>query len=290
MASSHHRDPAREAPGATEYVFKIVVLGDYGCGKSCLLHQWQTASANVEGDAAAVIDRANGGCDAGTPGATVGVDLVAILLREVTPSTDFRMQFWDTAATERDTLVGTTSRRNAAAAVVVCDAAHPASLSAVDDVWIPLAITAGVPLQRVLVVVNGSNGSSNPSQARQFSSNLVASVDCRTGAGSGDALYGLVASLHADFVEVTTDGAAPQPQQVVQQQVQPTERATVKQPAIPRGQERPSDVAPRAQEPLVVRVDSSSGPPTEDSSKVSEVSVDNPRRRGKKQKSGACCC
>eukprot|EP01092_Planopodium_desertum_P003161 TRINITY_DN15455_c0_g1_i1.p1 TRINITY_DN15455_c0_g1~~TRINITY_DN15455_c0_g1_i1.p1 ORF type:complete len:185 (+),score=16.01 TRINITY_DN15455_c0_g1_i1:62-616(+) len=93
--------PPSGAAGPYEYIFKYIIIGDMGVGKSCLLHQF-TESRFV----------------ADSPH-TIGVEFGTRII-DVT-SHKVKLQIWDTAGQERFRAVTRSYYRGAAGALLVYD-------------------------------------------------------------------------------------------------------------------------------------------------------------------------
>eukprot|EP00667_Euglena_gracilis_P019373 EG_transcript_20767 len=86
---------------AHEYIFKYIIIGDMGCGKSCLLHQFT--------DHKFLQDSPH------TIGVEFGTRVVEISEKLI------KLQIWDTAGQERFRAVTRSYYRNAAGAILVFD-------------------------------------------------------------------------------------------------------------------------------------------------------------------------
>eukprot|EP01012_Entosiphon_sulcatum_P031167 TRINITY_DN3892_c0_g1_i1.p1 TRINITY_DN3892_c0_g1~~TRINITY_DN3892_c0_g1_i1.p1 ORF type:complete len:210 (+),score=43.92 TRINITY_DN3892_c0_g1_i1:71-700(+) len=86
---------------AHEYIFKYIIIGDMGCGKSCLLHQFT--------DHKFLPDSPH------TIGVEFGTRVVEINAKNI------KLQIWDTAGQERFRAVTRSYYRGAAGAVLVYD-------------------------------------------------------------------------------------------------------------------------------------------------------------------------
>jgi hypothetical protein len=136
---------SREAPDdtATEYVdefiFKIAVVGDVGVGKTAALASFKQCAA------ACGYNYASLSGDDGTPWAdkpptfepSIGVDFSSIVLLNVRPRVNVRMQFWDVSGAEKAGPSLAVAMRSAAAAIVVYDVTKPRTLEEAKRVWIP---------------------------------------------------------------------------------------------------------------------------------------------------------
>ena len=295
-------------PDATEFIFKVAVLGDYRAGKTTLVKTWESAcdaagtklldTRTVPGNLPAV--------DTAQVNATVGVDMIPIVVRGGGPDGSdaavYRMQCWDVAASERATSVGETSRRNAAAAVILCDTAVPASISAVEDVWLPLATAAGIPQTRTILIANTIGGarsdSDRDSSLRQlqqrFGERNAVSVQLDTGMGAGLALRCLSQQLGADFVRPVVASSSKSSRTPFSSST-PIEQPRPKPPSPSASATRaptppsPDEPTTRAVEPHVVRVDTTSSVASSDRTSNAGAAQGRPRRK-EKQKSGPCCC
>jgi len=86
---------------AHEYIFKYIIIGDMGCGKSCLLHQFT--------DHKFLPDSPH------TIGVEFGTRVIEISDKLI------KLQIWDTAGQERFRAVTRSYYRNAAGAIMVFD-------------------------------------------------------------------------------------------------------------------------------------------------------------------------
>eukprot|EP01120_Amphizonella_sp_Union-15-10_P002830 TRINITY_DN1311_c0_g1_i1.p1 TRINITY_DN1311_c0_g1~~TRINITY_DN1311_c0_g1_i1.p1 ORF type:complete len:220 (-),score=29.75 TRINITY_DN1311_c0_g1_i1:79-738(-) len=92
-----------------EYIFKYIVIGDMGVGKSCLLHQF------IEGKA--ILAPSN------TLGVEFGTKIVDVLGKQI------KLQIWDTAGQERFRAVTRSYYRGAAGALLVFDITRRSSFN-----------------------------------------------------------------------------------------------------------------------------------------------------------------
>ena len=105
-------------------IFKIVLVGDSGVGKTNLLAY--DPKEEVNGDDS-FIDRHK---------ATVGVEFASRTFI-ADDGARIKAQIWDTAGQERYRAITTTHYRRAAGAMLVYDVTNPKSLANARDVWLP---------------------------------------------------------------------------------------------------------------------------------------------------------
>lgn len=105
------------APRQCDYLFKMLVVGDSGVGKSSLMYRF--------------VD------DSFQPSfiSTIGVDFQIATVEQ--DNKLVRMQIWDTAGQERFQAICKNYYRGAHGAMIVYDATDPSSLEAVRERWLP---------------------------------------------------------------------------------------------------------------------------------------------------------
>lgn len=101
MSSDHYGDPKRLAQDQYDYLFKFIIIGDAGAGKSCLLHQF------IEGKFKKSSSH--------TIGVEFGSKIIQVANRTI------KLQIWDTAGQERYRSVTRSYYRGAAGALIVYD-------------------------------------------------------------------------------------------------------------------------------------------------------------------------
>ncbi|KEG10659.1 putative small GTP-binding rab protein [Trypanosoma grayi] len=125
-----------------EYVFKVVVVGEYSVGKTLLVKRLLTAPYSVEANGTPINSIEKPDVPAATPAAdgldvslpvvpTVGTDFFSRVVRNVRDGQHVRLQFWDTAGLERYAAVHASTYRNASAVVVVFDVSSRRSVESV---------------------------------------------------------------------------------------------------------------------------------------------------------------
>lgn len=118
-------------PNSPEHVFKIIVIGDTGCGKSAILHQF------IEG-------KFKGGAPKHTIGVEFGSKLVPLGDKKI------KLHIWDTSGQERFRSVTHSYYRGALGALVVYDVSNRSTFESLKG-WLSEARTlAGQDISVVL--------------------------------------------------------------------------------------------------------------------------------------------
>uniref|UniRef100_A0A7S1QC33 Uncharacterized protein n=1 Tax=Neobodo designis TaxID=312471 RepID=A0A7S1QC33_NEODS len=283
-----------------EYIFKVVVVGDHGAGKTTLMNAWSSL-VDSEGAEFRTLQHVPNRSDVGPSEPTVGVDFSSVLLKNCDESmsrrVDARLQFWDIAATEFSTAVGESSRRNAAGAVIVCNTTSVSSVSAVCDQWMPWLRAAKIPPERIVVVVNRTADSA--ARDHRFDGiprAHVHCVDCRNNRGTAPVLAFVATALLDAFQERDVRPEVAQPTQ--RPSTLPVEsKQETKDRSVSDHEASASDAAEQAPAeavvapPRVVRVDDSTDSVDVTSSGTARTPDRQRSRKNKtKQKSGPCCC
>ncbi|KAG8347697.1 ADP ribosylation factor family Ras family Ras of Complex Roc domain [Trypanosoma vivax] len=133
-----------------EFVFKVVVAGDYAVGKTSVVRRLLTASygqpddedeeteatEDVNSRFTARSTKSESGGNEGDKAdsdaflsvvPTVGTDFFSRVVRDVVPGQHVRLQFWDTAGLERYAAVHASTYRNASAVLTVFDVSNAES-------------------------------------------------------------------------------------------------------------------------------------------------------------------
>lgn len=129
-----------------EFIFKVVVIGDYSVGKTCLIKRLlgihSLAPSSPDNDASDMED--SGDDDDGddvlaavTP--TVGTDFYSLALPHVLPGASLRLQLWDTAGLEKYAAKYENTFRNASFVICVFDVTSASSLHNVVDRHLSIA-------------------------------------------------------------------------------------------------------------------------------------------------------
>ncbi|CBZ29144.1 putative ras-like small GTPases [Leishmania mexicana MHOM/GT/2001/U1103] len=141
---TYTEDPAGQqvkVPVSKEYVFKVVILGDYSVGKTSLIKRLLSIPASCASPSrhedCSDMDDSVGDSDADdalaavTP--TVGTDFYSLILPDVVPGASVRLQIWDTAGLEKYAASYERTLRNASFVICVFDVTNPSSLHSVVD-------------------------------------------------------------------------------------------------------------------------------------------------------------
>jgi small GTP-binding protein len=134
-----------------EFVFKVVVLGDYSVGKTSLIkrllgfHSLTPGPRSRDGDTSSDMADSNNDDDDGdddvlatiTP--TVGTDFYSLALPQVLPGASLRLQLWDTAGLEKYAAKYENTFRNASFVICVFDVTSASSLHNVVDRHLSIA-------------------------------------------------------------------------------------------------------------------------------------------------------
>ncbi|KAG5495800.1 hypothetical protein JIQ42_02660 [Leishmania sp. Namibia] len=143
-------DPAGHkvrVPVSKEYVFKVVVLGDYSVGKTSLIKRLLSVSASSlslghNGDDSDMGDSdddsdAEAVLAAVTP--TMGTDFYSLTVPNAVPGASVRLQIWDTAGLEKYAPNYKSTLRNASFVICVFDVTSASSLHSVVDRHLSIA-------------------------------------------------------------------------------------------------------------------------------------------------------
>ncbi|KPA78978.1 putative ras-like small GTPase [Leptomonas pyrrhocoris] len=126
-----------------EFVFKVVVLGDYSVGKTCLIkrmlavHSLAPSTPPYEDSEYAESSDDDDHLGAVTP--TVGTDFYSLALPHVLPGISLRLQLWDTAGLTKYAAKYENTFRNASFVVCVFDVTSASSLHDVVDRHLSIA-------------------------------------------------------------------------------------------------------------------------------------------------------
>ena len=151
---------AEQSPGKEIYQFRIVIVGDSGVGKSCILRRFTEDSFSVSTEA------------------TVGIDF-----RNKTITTDghrLKLQLWDTAGQERFHTISRAYYRHAVGVIVVFDITNEHSFERIPE-WLDEVVEYTEPHKPIFILVGNKSDQKND---RQVSSN-----DARKFANSKDIAY-----------------------------------------------------------------------------------------------------
>ncbi|TPP42687.1 Ras family protein [Leishmania donovani] len=141
---TYTEDPAGQrvkVPVSKEYVFKVVILGDYSVGKTSLIKRLLSIPASCASprrhEDCSDMDDSVGDSDAddllATVTPTVGTDFYSLTLPDVVPGASVRLQIWDTAGLEKYAASYESTLRNASFVICVFDVTNPSSLHSVVD-------------------------------------------------------------------------------------------------------------------------------------------------------------
>nr|AAX63742.1 Rab GTPase-like [Leishmania major] len=139
---TYTEDPAGQrvkVPVSKEYVFKVVILGDYSVGKTSLIKRLLSIPASGASprshEDCSNMDDSVGDSDAddalATVTPTVGTDFYSLALPDVIPGASVRLQIWDTAGLEKYAASYESTLRNASFVICVFDVTNPSSLHSV---------------------------------------------------------------------------------------------------------------------------------------------------------------
>ncbi|KAG5497559.1 hypothetical protein JKF63_03823 [Porcisia hertigi] len=164
---TYTEDPAGEpvkVPISKEYVFKVVVLGDYSVGKTSIIKRLLSISSSSfslkeNGSDTEIEDSDDGSnaeevLEAVTP--TLGTDFYSLTLPQVLPGASVRLQIWDTAGLEKYAAQYSNTFRNMSFLVCVFDVTSARSLQNVVDRHLSIAAkhVPDLDQSRVMVVAN----------------------------------------------------------------------------------------------------------------------------------------
>ncbi|GAA5897192.1 hypothetical protein JCM8208_003751 [Rhodotorula glutinis] len=148
LGASAHGAPFTELPELYDYLCKLIVIGDSGVGKSCLLHYFLNDKIRDPSPH------------------TIGVEFASTLMRlpsslpasagaapGTTSSKTLKVQCWDSAGQERFRSVARNYYRSACGAVVVYDITSRKSFEALHS-WLSDARALASPELQVVVVGN----------------------------------------------------------------------------------------------------------------------------------------
>lgn len=127
------------APKGSPKVFKVIIMGNSGVGKTCLTHRF-----------------CQGRFPASGTDATIGVDFREKLIFPESPQESVRMQLWDTAGQERfrRSMVGH-YYRGVSAVVLVYDVTNPATFHDLQN-WIQECEDHGLTADRIPMMLVGN--------------------------------------------------------------------------------------------------------------------------------------
>ncbi|KAG5471307.1 hypothetical protein LSCM1_01384 [Leishmania martiniquensis] len=147
---TYTEDPAGErvrVPVSKEYVFKVVVLGDYSVGKTSLIKRLlsiadASLSLGHNGDDSDMGDSDDDSdaevvLEAVTP--TIGTDFYALTVPHAVLGASVRLQIWDTAGLEKYAANYQSTLRNASFIICVFDVTSASSLHSVVDRHLSIA-------------------------------------------------------------------------------------------------------------------------------------------------------
>lgn len=172
-----------------DFLFKILLIGDSGVGKSSLVTQFADGTFSPSFIS------------------TIGVDFKVVTQRLRDKAV--KLQIWDTAGQERFQAITSTYYRGAHAVVVVVDVADPSSLDSVGRVWMPQVrryVREDVPLFLMANKIDLEGACASEAQvaresavAAQFGMRHVR-VSAKTGRGVGAAFEGVATHLMDTFL------------------------------------------------------------------------------------------
>lgn len=115
-----------------DYVFKVVVLGDSGVGKTSFVHSLQN----------------NNTC---TKGSTIGVDFSVTTIQ--VGDKQIKAQIWDTAGQEQFRSISRSYFRNVAGALLFYDVSNKESYKNIES-WVHDLTSNDVPIQAITCIAN----------------------------------------------------------------------------------------------------------------------------------------
>lgn len=151
-----------------EFVFKVAVVGSFHVGKTCLVHRLQeyakvaamlraaeSSTSSPAGSPRELSGRPRPSSTTATTGLlpsspvpltkpTIGVDFFTCEVGSLLPSTNIRLQLWDTAGLERYAVLPTSTFRSASLVLCVFDVTDVESLEGIANRYIP-SIVEGLP-------------------------------------------------------------------------------------------------------------------------------------------------
>ncbi|KAK7201934.1 Ras-like small GTPase [Novymonas esmeraldas] len=168
---TYTEDPSGEqvkVPVATEYVFKVVVIGDYSVGKTSIIKRLLALPASSlslsgghhNGNGSDLEDSGNDSDEDGDGLAavvpTVGTDFYSLSVPDVVPGASVRLQMWDTAGLEKYAAKYENTFRNASFVICVFDVTSAASLHNVVERHLSIAAEHVPELDQsnIMVVAN----------------------------------------------------------------------------------------------------------------------------------------
>ncbi|KAF8820364.1 Ras family protein [Cardiosporidium cionae] len=136
---------------SVDYIFKVVIIGNAGAGKSCLMHQFieSTSSSNCSGVLYQLIndDALVKKSSSQTIGVEFGSKLISLNGKQI------KLQLWDTAGQERYRSVTRSYYRGAVGALIVYDVSNQETYNHMIN-WLANARTLGRPDISIVIVGN----------------------------------------------------------------------------------------------------------------------------------------
>lgn len=206
-----------KVPVASEYVFKVVVVGDYSVGKTSLIKRMlATPAASLATGHGSQARHTNDDDDAEDSGGddesgddvlagvapTVGTDFYSLALPSLLPGISVRLQIWDTAGLEKYAAKYENTFRNASFVICVFDVTSAGSLHNVVERHLSTAAEHVPDLDQsnVMVVANKID------IVADLANNTSALRDARKRAQSPETAF--VSTNDEDTATNTADGAA----------------------------------------------------------------------------------
>ncbi|XQJ29305.1 ras-like small GTPase, putative [Leishmania guyanensis] len=164
---TYSEDPAGQqvkVPVTKEYVYKVVVLGDYSVGKTSIIKRLVSIAASSQSlgvnSGGSDMDDSGNDSDADdelaavTP--TVGTDFYSLVLPHVVPGASVRLQIWDTAGLEKYAANYQSTLRNTSFIICVFDVTSASSLHNVVERHLSIAAEHVPDLDQssIMVVAN----------------------------------------------------------------------------------------------------------------------------------------
>lgn len=166
-------------------MFKLILVGDSGAGKSCLMRAFHAGTFNKDSES------------------TIGVDFCTKKMRapaevEGEPGDVVKVQVWDTAGHERFHSITSAYFRNASGCMVVCDATRPPCEARRSvEVWTE-AVRSVTPDALFVHVCSKCDLVADPSSGEALSLPGCMRASAKTGEGVAEAFDALVARVYKE--------------------------------------------------------------------------------------------
>eukprot|EP01095_Lingulamoeba_sp_RSL-Kostka_P002926 TRINITY_DN1383_c0_g1_i2.p1 TRINITY_DN1383_c0_g1~~TRINITY_DN1383_c0_g1_i2.p1 ORF type:complete len:211 (+),score=69.69 TRINITY_DN1383_c0_g1_i2:43-675(+) len=174
-----------------EFIFKYIIIGDMGVGKSCLLHQFTEKKFIAESDQ--------------TIGVEFGTRIIEISKRKI------KLQIWDTAGQERFRAVTRSYYRGAAGALLVYDVTRRETFNHLTD-WLTDARNMTNPNTIIMLIGNKSDLDSKravsyESAARFAKENdlIFIETSAKTGQNVEEAFLKTAVAIHQNVLDGSVD-------------------------------------------------------------------------------------